>query len=336
MIAPAATARAASRRPPTAARQSRWLLRLHRPALCIWAGLVIMVSAALLWLSGPMTDAAAAAWQQYEACAMHPTCSYDQSAILRYKDVYQYVTIAVLSVPFLVASWAGATLTSRELETGTAYLMWAQSVSPTRWLAVRLSVPAALTVVGTTVLVTLHHFAWSAGEGRISTAKTWYDPATFYAGGPVTIALALTGLAVGALTGFVWRRSLPSLITSLVTTAGLFGIIHLALPHLWPSVNRVSSLTHDGSTGTGLTVDEGVLTSTGTRLPDPHCGSSHWEPCRATYDKLHVVSYYRDYHPLAHYWPLQLTATALLLTISASLIFVVFSVLKRRAGTASQ
>ncbi|MFI1766226.1 ABC transporter permease [Streptomyces sp. NPDC020800] len=332
MTALASTAAAATRRPSAAPRQIRWLLRLHRPALCVWAFLVVVLSATLLWLGGPLTDAAAAAWRQYDACGMAAKCTYDQPAILRYKDVYLYATVAVLAVPFLAAAWAGATLTSRELETGTARLTWTQSVSPARWLAVRLAVPAALIAVGTGLLTALHHLTQSAGRGRIDTAEAWYDPQAFYAGGPTTVALALTGLAISVLTGLVWRRSLPALFTSVVTTAGLFIVTHLALPHLWPSVTRVSSLKLAAPAGTGLTADEGVLTSTGARLPDPFCGSIDWAPCRARYDKLGAVSYYRDYHPFSHYWPLQLTASALVLAIGAVLVLAAFLLLKRRTG----
>lgn len=140
---------APTREPAAAPRQTRWLLRLHRSALCVWAGIVVVVSTALLWLWGPLTDAAAAGWRQYDACGTAARCTYDQPAILLYKAVYQYATVAVLAVPFLVAAWAGATLIGRELETGTARLAWTQSVSPARWLANKLAVPAALIAVGT-------------------------------------------------------------------------------------------------------------------------------------------------------------------------------------------
>lgn len=130
MTAVAPTAPAATRHPSPAPRLTRWLLRLHRPALCVWVGLVVLLSAALLWLGGPLTDASAAAWEQYNACAGASQCAYDQPAIIRYKEVYSATTFAVVALPFLVAAWAGATLTSREMETGTAQLTWAQSVSP--------------------------------------------------------------------------------------------------------------------------------------------------------------------------------------------------------------
>ena len=312
-------------------RQARWLLRLHRPALWIWAGLVVVISAALLWLSGPLTDAAAAAWRQYDACGMNPRCTYDQPAILLYKDVYQYLTYAVFAVPFLVAAWAGATLTGRELETGTARLAWTQSVSPARWLAVELAVPAAFVTVGAGLMGGLHHFVWTSGQGHIGTAKSWYDPATFLTGGPAVVALALVGLAAGALAGLAWRRALPALLTSVVVTAGAFGALHLALPYLWPSVTRVSGLGPGAPAGGGLGVDEGVITSGGARHPIPECGVDEAH-CQAAYEKIHAVSYYRDFHPFSHYWALQLTSAALALAIGGVLVLLTFRLLKRRTG----
>lgn len=269
MTALAPTSPEAPRHPSAAPRLTRWLLRPYRPALCVWAGIVILVSAALLWLGGPFADAAAAAWRQYDACAGATACAYDQPAILRYKDVYSFTTYAVLAIPLLVAAWAGATLTSRELETGTAQLTWAQSVSPVRWLTARLAAPAALVAAGAGLLVTLHHLAWSAGNGRIWTAKPWSDLPTFYAGGPLTVALVLLGLAAGALAGLLWSRCLAALATSVVATAGGFGVVHLALPRLWSTVTRESSRAEGPASGPGLTVHEGILTSTGARLEAP-------------------------------------------------------------------
>ncbi|MEU2604375.1 ABC transporter permease [Streptomyces albus] len=319
-------------RPSARPRQIRWLLRLHRPALYAWAALVLVLAAGLLWLGGPLTDAAAEGWRQFNACGMAETCAYDQPAILRYRDFYLYATIAVLAVPFLVAAWAGTMLTGRELETGTAGLAWTQSVTPARWLAARLLVPAALVTAGTGLLAGLHHYVWSAGRGRIDTAKSWYDSSTFFANGPVPVALALTGLAVGALAGLLWRRSLPALITSVAATGGVFVALHWALPYLWPTVHRVSSLKLDTPAGVGLSAHSGVVTSSGEQLPQPWCGSSVSPQCRALYEKLDAVGYFRDYHPFSHHWPLQLTATAVVLALGALLTLAAFRVLRARTG----
>ncbi|MHA5052325.1 ABC transporter permease [Streptomyces sp. SD15] len=321
-----------ARRPSASGGLIRTMLRLHRPALYVWTGLFVAVAALLLWLYGPVTDAAAAAWQQWNRCNT-ATCSYDQDSILTYKSFTLYTTIAVNLVPFLVAAWAGAALIGRELESGTAHLAWTQSVSPARWLAVKLAMPAAFVTAGTSILVLLHNMVWSKGRDKIDTAKPWSDSLIFHANGPTTIAFALFGLVTGALVGLMLRRSLAALVVALLWTVGIRSAVALAVPHLWPTVTTVSSLTNERPKSLGLTVDEGLLTSTGARIPNPFCGSSGYPECSAAYDKLDAVSYYTDSHPFSHYWPLQLTATALVLTLAALTVLVAFRLLKRQTGT---
>lgn len=325
--------------PPAAGRRSgtssllRWLLRLHRPALLVWVVLVAVLGALLLWVGGPLTDASAEAWKQYDACRTG-TCGYDRDAIGRYKDWYTYTTVAVLALPFLVAAWSGATLTSRELENGTAQLAWTQSLSPARWLAAKLAVPAVLVTVGTGLLVGLHRWAWSTGQGRIGTVKRWYDSGTYSANGTTLVALSLAGLAGGALIGLRRRESLTSLIGTVCVPGFLWSVVGLASPHLWPAVTRVSSLRLDHAAGSGPTLSEGLLTSAGARIEDPWCGSITDATCRTLYRNLDAVSYYKVYQPESHYWPLQLTATAIVLAVTAALTVAAFHLLRRQTGAA--
>jgi len=318
---------------PTSPRLLRWLLRLHRPALWGWAALVVVLAAALLWLGGPLTDASVAAWRQYYACGTGEACRYDQAAILRYKDVYNYTTWAVLVLPFVVAAWAGGSLIGREMESGTAQLAWTQGTSPTRWLTVKLAAPAALVTAGTTLIALLHRWAWSAGDGRIRTAKPWSSFETFYANGPVPVALALTGLAGGALIGLIAKRSLAALVGGLCFTAFAWSATQLAMPHLWPTATSVTSLRHNGPSGAGITTDSGLLTSGGDRIADPYCGSDLSLRCKDLYARLDAVSFYKDYHPESHFWPLQLMASGALLVLAALLTLAVFRLLKHRTAS---
>ncbi|MFD8811360.1 ABC transporter permease [Streptomyces sp. NPDC059627] len=290
---PAATARP---------RLTRWLLRLHRPALYVWAGLVLVAAALLLLLHGPLTDAAADAWRQYDSCTDWQRCTYDQNAILRYKDWYNYATLAVATVPLLAAAWAGGAF-GKELESGTARLAWTQSSTPVRWLAVRLAIPAAAVAAGTALLVWLHHLAWAAGNGRVDTAKQWYDVWTFHTNGPTLVALALCGLTAGALTGLLSRRTLPGLGLGLLVTGVLWAVAQLLLPHLWPT------RTAGGKAFFALP-------------------NSSW----TVRTGKHADVAYGDYHPASHYWPLQLTTTVLLLAVTALLTLGCFLALRRLTG----
>ncbi|MEV6050472.1 ABC transporter permease [Streptomyces sp. NPDC052107] len=303
-------------------RTARWLLRLHRPALYGFAGLVIVLTAVQLALAGPLADAAAAGWRQFDACGMG-ICTYDQASILRYKDYYDYATDALNALPFLVAAWAGAALTGRELETGTARLSWTQGISPARWLTVRLAVPAALIATGTCLLFWLHHRAWSAGLGRVDSAKRWYELTTFHANGPTTAALALAGLAAGTLAGLVLRRTLPALVVGTLFTVGVAGVAQQLLPHLWPAVTRIGNL-HQGYRGDGLIVAQGLVTRTGEHVS---CGSGACD--RAS---VYAVGYFNTYHPYSHYWPLQLTTSALFLAVTGLLVTASYLVLRRQTG----
>jgi hypothetical protein len=331
LAAPAPETRGKPGTGPTRA-HLRWLLRLHRAGLIVWTALVVLLALALLWLWGPLTDAAAESWRQYNACPFDAPCRYYQEPILRYKDVYAYTTAALNLIPFLVAAWSGAALVGRELESGTAHLAWTQGLSPLRWLTVKLSVPAALVAVGTGLTVLLHRLAWQAGEGRIDTAEDWSHNLTLHANGPTTIALALAGLAAGALAGLLLRRTLPALLTGLVLAGVLRVLADSAMPHLWPAHTRVTSIA-TGYAYDGVQVDAGVVTSTGARLADPGCGPSRVEGCDAVYAKLDVTGFYVTYHPQSHYWPLQLTTTALLLALAAALTLAAFLLLRRSTAT---
>ncbi|MFJ9347046.1 ABC transporter permease [Streptomyces sp. NPDC101237] len=281
---------------------TRWVLRLHRPALYVWTGLVVALTALLLLLHGPLTDAAADAWRHYDACTDLQRCRYDQKAILRYKDWYNYATLAVAAAPFLTAAWAGG-MFGKELESGTARLAWTQSSTPVRWLTVRLAVPAAAVAAGTALLVWLHRLAWTAGEGRIDTAKPWFDVWTFHTNGPTLVALALCGLAAGALTGLLTRRTLPALGLGLLLTGALWAGAQSLLPHLWPT--RAAA----GDAFRALHSSDWTVRS-GEQAGIP----------------------YGDYHPASHTWPLQLTAGALLLAVAALLTLGCFLALRRLTG----
>ncbi|MFD6037143.1 ABC transporter permease [Streptomyces griseoincarnatus] len=331
MTAALTTPAAPAARPSGVPRQWRWLVRLHRPVLIGGGALVLLTAAALVWLGGPLTDASAAAWKAYNACGFTPRCSYDQESILLYKNVYNWTTIAVLAVPFLVAAWAGGALVGRETESGTARLAWTQGVSPARWLASRLVAPAVLTVAVTGLPAALHHWAWAAGRDRIDTAKLWHDMDTFYANGTIPVGLALAGLAAGALAGLLLRRAMAALAAAAATVGGLWAAVHAAVPYLWPSVTRVSGL-EEGPLGRGMFVGQGVLTPQG-RAEAP-CVSGGLDSCRDTLTDMGATAFYRDLHPVSHYWPLQLVATGVLLAVAGLLTYAAFRVLRRTTGAA--
>jgi hypothetical protein len=307
------------------------MLRVHPWALWLWVLLVAVGAGALLFAYGPGTDAALA---EYRAMGCHLAdvsldCDNSGPAISRLGLANSLGDPLLSFVPLLVAAWAGGALIGRELESGTAQLAWTQSVSPARWLAAKLAVPAVLLVAGTTVLTLLHRMAWSSTAvlRSITPWREWYEDDIFLANGTLATAYALLGLAVGVLAGLLQRRALPALGTAVVGLLILMQALSTLRPRLWP----VETLTSKGEYPpyTGMVLDEGGLTSTGARVPDPICVDD--AKCLA---ENGIVGFYRDYHPSSHFWPLQLVETGIVLAVTALAVLIAFLLLKRRTGAA--
>ncbi|MFF5844565.1 ABC transporter permease [Streptomyces massasporeus] len=225
------------------------LLRLHRTALWFWLGLVAVAAAALLWALGPGADAA---WAEYRGMgcdggAPDLGCDLPGPAFFRYETTVTVVIGILFLLPTLTAAWAGGSLIGRELESGTARFAWTQSVTPARWLAAKLAVPALLLVPGTLAITLLHRTLWTSDHHlmRVLAWRAWYDDGVFEANGVLATAHALTALALGVLSGVLLRRALPALGVAVAAMASLAYVLDDLRPHLWPTPPGMPSLMHE-------------------------------------------------------------------------------------------
>ncbi|MFE9612853.1 hypothetical protein [Streptomyces sp. NPDC006012] len=171
------------------------------------------------------------------------------------------------------------------------------------------------------------------GRGRIDSAKSWFDLWTFETNGVLTVALALAGLAAGALAGVVVRRALPALMLGLGLTAGVWTLARLLMPHLWPAVTQVTALGQGyGQHYSTIQVGQGLVTANGGHVPQPVCYALSPADCGTAAEKLGAVGFYSQYHPVSHYWPLQLTTSALVLALAAVATTAAYAVLRRRTA----
>ncbi|MEU4086635.1 hypothetical protein [Streptomyces aureus] len=291
------------------------VLRLHRTALWIWTGFVVLTAGLLLWLYGPgaahtqhLLDTLGYAGVQQDAWAAGVTGTFTGT----YNDLFQDPASLLNISSFAVALFAAGTLTSRELENGTARLAWTQSVTPARWLAAKLAVPALLVTTGTSLLVLLYRMLWNA-HGNLLLAGIG-PRALYFAIGPATVAAPLLGLAVGSVAGLALRRTLPALAVAGLTQFA----VNAFRANSWPFQGRYQQPE--------LSVRSRAITSTGKEIPDPGCYDSH--ACLARHD---VVGFTRRYLPSPDYWPRQLLETGVLLAATAILVAVAFGVLRKRS-----
>ncbi|PWU51270.1 transmembrane transport protein [Micromonospora sp. S4605] len=146
-------------------------------------------------------------------------------------------------VPALVGAFWGAPLVARELEAGTHRLVWNQSVTRRRWLAVKLMVLglASVAVAGTlSALLT-----WAAGPVD-QVAGDRFSAILFGARGVAPTGYAAFGFVFGAVTGLLVRRTLPAMaLVFLAVIAVQFAVPNLLRPHYMPAERATVPMSAD-------------------------------------------------------------------------------------------
>ncbi|MDX3847489.1 ABC transporter permease [Streptomyces europaeiscabiei] len=304
----------------------RTVLRLHRSALLVWCAYVLLMVGWMLWLQY-VTGAEMRA--ERNACRERESGCIDIESAFAYSQGMSWVGTLIAYFSYAVAAWAGASLTGRELERGTARLAWTQSVTPVRWLTAKLAVSAAALTAGTAVLVLVYRWAWSSN--RDLSGDEWYYTDPFVNRGPAVLAYALCALAVGALAGLALQRALPALAVAF----GFMLWFHLWLDghsnELWPT----KTLTGTAASRLPMTAEQldlGAITGPGGRANDLTCFDAD-----ADVDYTRCMSengftdLYAEVHPVSHFWPLHLMTTGVILALAVLATAAAYWTLRRRA-----
>jgi hypothetical protein len=191
----------------------RLALRQFRTSAWTAVAGLIAVAAVVLATRPHLADAAAAARR---ACGSDPHCPALAAFVRDNAGSRTVVGLVVVVAPALIGAFWGAPLVAREFEAGTHRLVWAQSISRSRWLAVKLAVVGAATVSATASLSAL--VTWWA-EPLDHAAAAVYG--TFDQRDIVPIGYALFAFALGVTAGLVTRRTLPAMA---LTLAGLLTV----------------------------------------------------------------------------------------------------------------
>ncbi|PVC85267.1 ABC transporter permease [Streptomyces sp. CS131] len=318
--------------PETLRGSVRVVLRVHRKALWVAGGLLALgigiVVALRVWMASSKVR-----------CADGDTtrCG-DDIFVSSYAHTSTETFLAdgggvLLLLAGLIGVFVAGPLIARELESGTFRLAWAQSVSPARWLAARLAVPAALAVTGLTVLVIVYRWGlWSLRAGPNSPGLRWHAEGVFPGTGPAILGYALLAVAVGALCAVLVRRTLLSMSLTALVLGAVAACLGQRRYELWPSAFRQSDEVMDYSPG-DWPIESGMVTASGEKL--------YWQDCFEADMTQGVdacmrgrggIGYFSEYHPASHYWPLQLVETGILLALAALAVFTAFRVLRRLHG----
>jgi hypothetical protein len=218
-----------------------WLTwRQFRAAVTVMAA-ALAALAAILALTGPglANDYSTG----IAACTQSGCSDFVRHFFNDHQGPFLGLTAVVLVLPALIGLFWGAPLITRELEAGTHRLVWNQSITRTRWLAVKLALTglAAMTAAG---LGSLAVTWWSSPIDKSATNFPKMGPLLFDARGIVPIAYAAFAFALGVTVGMLVRRTLPAMaITLAVFVALQLAMPLLVRPHLLPPTRSTIEIT---------------------------------------------------------------------------------------------
>jgi hypothetical protein len=166
--------------------------------------------------------------------------------------------LALLSAaPCVIGAFWGAPLIARELEAGTHRLVWNQSITRSRWLAVKLGL-TGVAAMAATGLLSLAVSWWSSpidqavarghSAGPFSFPRLF--PIVYGARGVVPIGYTAFAFALGVAVGLLLRRSVPAIAITLAVVVAVQIAMPLAVRgHLIAPVRLTTAITTSNFTG---------------------------------------------------------------------------------------
>ena len=291
-----------------------------------------------------------------DVAACHSDCASAVTVFLaQFRSSAAFPTyLAVLGVayvlPALLGMFWGAPLIARELETGTHRLVWNQSVTRTRWLAVKLAAGCAIAATSTGLL----SWAVTVWSQRVDSAS--HDrmlPLLYGSRGIVPVAYAIFAFLLGVTTGMLLRRVVPAIAATLAIYVGAVVAMPLWVrAHLVPAQHETIALDPQNIMGISISPNSGTInviggqiegawtvgnrtiTSDGTTFTGPvdltTCGPDGSQvKCQEWLGSLGLRQEVL-YHPGSHFWPLQWAEAGVFIGLAALLAAFCFWWIRHR------
>ncbi len=286
---------------------------------------------------------------QGDACA---------TALDLFEDKYEasitLIGALLLGVPAIIGIFWGAPLIAREVETGTHRLIWNQSVTRTRWLAVKLTMIALFSLAVTGLLSLL--LSWAA-QPFDKVLGSRFAAMTFDSRDIAPLGYAVFAFVLGTTVGLLIRRTLPAMALTLAIFAAVQIVMpSMIRPHLMSPITASEALTAetiDRAKGFGFMSEDGDGGGTTPMSLFGYTKPGAWviSPIRLPILKADGSAYTKDenkacftgsppkdftclaaknlhfdltYHPASRYWTFQWIETAIFLALALSLAGLCF------------
>jgi ABC-type transport system involved in multi-copper enzyme maturation permease subunit len=298
-------------------------------------------------------------------CQAHDDCGTVVSNFLNelkgIDSILYFVGLGVLYLgPAIIGIFWGAPLVTRELEAGTFRMTWNQSVTRTRWIAVKLGI-LGLASMAAAGLLSLMMSWWASPINQANTLNSTRNgssslnrlaPLLFGASGITPVGYAAFAFALGVTAGVLIRRTLLAMAITLAVFAAVQIVMpNVVRPHLLAprhvTVALSSAAMDELSVGQNghITVLGAVyipgawilsnqtITTVGRAYTGPapqSCQSPNFRACQASIARLHLRQTV-TYQPASRYWALQWYETAIFLAAALALAgFCVWWIRRRR------
>ena len=321
------------------------------------AALVLAVFATVLLVTGFQL---AAQWHTLLAgCTASRTCAslHEGGTPLSSPLGWDFAVLSLMA-PALFGVLVGAPLVAHEFEARTSDFAWAQSITRTRWLAVKVGwVLLAAAVWGGAIAVLV---TWWSGPRNAAFGNA-FQSNYFDQQGLVPVAYSVFATALGIAAGAVLRRTLPAIA---IVIGGFIGMrlwisqdlrMHFMAPvtTFYGVAANFNPPAGSINTGGGLIDKAGQLVTgqfgnvmidgvPSTSLPAacqqliPASANGPNGPSGATlnavYGCLQQAGYrqFISYQPISRYWAFQGIETGIYLAVAAALIAITFYAVRRR------
>lgn len=309
-----------------------WLTwRQHRIEAAIVLGVLALLAALLIVIGVDMRSS----FQQLNianclsAIQTSPSCSDAIDAFRTQYGPWVYASAWLNLIPALLGILIGAPLVARELEHGTQRLVWTQSVTRWRWLAVKLLLVlgGCLVVAGVLILLlTWWRQPWDTLDGRFGNAAFDFE-------GPVLGGYVLFALALAVAAGALLRKAIPAMV---VTLAGFLAVRLPVEFHFRPYYQPPLSVTFDVASASAAAgpqlsradweVNSYFVDHAGHSLTDQQVYSSCLTGFNSTKDVFlqcvhnHGWLLAEIYQPADRFWTFQTIETAIFVTLALALL----------------
>ncbi|MEU5987765.1 ABC transporter permease subunit [Spirillospora sp. NPDC047418] len=191
------------------------------------------------------------------SCGSEGACEQFAKTFFTDHQVEYGALVAIVTIlPALIGIFWGAPLIARELESGTHRLAWNQSITRTRWLAVKLGLVGLAAMAAAALAV--RAVDWWAGPLDEAVADRFprIAPVAFGVHGIVPIGYAAFAFALGVTASVLTRRTLPAM----AITLAVFVAVQVAMPvwiraHLIPPETTTVAITSKNMSQ--MTLDQG-------------------------------------------------------------------------------